>query len=227
MITYRCGCTNDRDEPSGVLRCMHKCAHHRRYAEKHSTGFDYYHHLGAITADGMPVVAHYLAQLVEALGPIPKACRPGALAFEIGGGASPYVWAIQEAGYSYIGVEPDPWAAAWMKDTYGVFVNQVKFPDGLASELADLMVCIHALEHMEDAPAAFKAMVDRLRPGGSLIVVVPDDSDPLNPDHLWFFDERSLLGLAERSGLVDITIAKRKYIEREHFLYLKASQPGV
>jgi hypothetical protein len=54
---------------------------------------------------------------------------------------------------------------------------------------------------------------------------VPDDSDPVNPDHLWHFDERTLRGCVEAAGLVVERLVVRKYIERENFLYVRARKP--
>lgn len=230
MITCSCGCVNAIDEDSGVQRCLSKCRFHVDELAGQPGGLDYYRQHGTVTADGLPSVAVHVAQLVDALGPIPRAPAGDGLdplAVEVGGGASPYVWALREAGYRYLGIEPDPWAAAWVRDTYGVDVLQARFPGCLAPRLADLVLCAHALEHMPDAPGAFAALVAMTKPGGRLIVVVPNDDDPANPDHWWFFTEETLTRMARRNGLEGVRVATRKHIERERFLYLTATKAGA
>ncbi len=223
MIVYRCGCRNDVQADTGLLRCVGKCDHHRDFLKAQPTGADYYRHLGALSEDLTPNSAPYLAELVGALGPPPPA-RPGAAALEVGGGASPYVAALLALGYRYVGVEPDPWAAQWTLDTYGddrVTMISAPYPVELPAPV-QLILCAHALEHVADAPACLKAMHIALEPGGTLLLLVPDDSDPTNPDHLWFFTAEALVRLAERTGFHVTRVEVRPH-PRENFIYLRAT----
>ena len=65
-------------------------------------------------------------------------------------------------------------------------------------------------------------MANMLVPGGYLWLLVPDDTDSVNPDHAWFFDQTTLRTAVERTGLVVDRIVSRKIVEREKFLYLRA-----
>ena len=71
-----------------------------------------------------------------------------------------------------------------------------------------------------------RKMAAYLDHGGELWIIVPDDSDPVNPDHLWFFTEATLRSTIEAAGLEVVRMAKRKYIERENFIYCRARKPA-
>lgn len=221
-LTYACGCSNLEVSP-GVARCQRKCARHKAFLARQPRGADYYQMIGAIDAQGRPLADHYVAQLIDGFGELPPA-PAGGLAVEVGGGATPYVPTILNAGYEYLGVEPDAWAADWTRRTYAserVRVLRSVFPTTLPRP-ADLLLCAHALEHMRDAPAALRAMFASLRPGGTLLLLVPDDSDPVNPDHLWFFGAEALPGLLTGCGFTDVRLHVRRHTPRENFLYARA-----
>lgn len=229
-MTHKCGCTVEVHAPSGVLRSVVKCPHHRAMMRDPATlDAAYYAELGVVDADGRPRETAHVAELVEALGELPPAPDPDALALEIGCGASPYVGAIRRAGWGYIGADGSPWAARWMRDTHGAVVYPAVFEE-LAAVLAPggfgLILAAHVLEHLEDAPGAIRRAAGLLAPGGEMWVVVPDDSDLGNPDHLWFHRPETLRACALAAGLEVVREATRRYVAHENFLYLSARRPG-
>lgn len=225
-ITYSCGCVNEI-HPSGVLHSLEKCAAHRK--ERHAPdalGRRYYEGLGAIV-DGIPRCADYLAELAEALGRFRRAQPyPHNVALEIGCGCSMYAPGLLTAGYDYRGLEPCQWAARW---TAGAFAVPVTI--GTLETLVqvgpryDLILAAHCLEHMDDAPGAIRKCADLLEPGGEFWVVVPNDDDPLNPDHLWAFSSTTLAACLAGAGLDVMEIEERQRIERERFIYVRARKP--
>jgi SAM-dependent methyltransferase len=240
MIEYPCGCLNFKDLLYDVLRCHKKCRHHVEWVQKQPTGLAYYQMLGSVNADGAPLPDAYVREITESLGPVPKAGQPwfdneGDLvvptAGEIGCGASPYVKMVRDAGYFYVGLDPDPWVVEWMKKTYDAYVYKGLWPvkDGIGIQkggVLDFLLCTHALEHMDDAPASLDEMYNHLRPGGHLWIVVPDDTDQTNPDHRWFFTLEGLVGMVKRAGFDRVFATQKKVIERENFIYLSARRPG-
>lgn len=250
MITYKCGCVNDVHEPGGVLRSISKCDRHR--AKQRDVGTldkAYYEELGSLVNGGIRT-DNYLAELTDALGTFPLAGEPvrspiseiesEPLAMEIGGGISPYFEAIRQAGYFYFGIEPSQYACRYMCEKFGLapYGDGSTKPDypglmlrALFGEIPckpefSLVLAAHSLEHMQDAPGAIVQCADMLRPGGELWIIVPDDSDPTNPDHLFFFTEASLRSCVERAGLAIEQFAVRKHVPHERFLYCRAKKPA-
>jgi SAM-dependent methyltransferase len=224
-IVHPCGCRHAIHAPSGVLRSVAKCRAHRAGA-RDPAGLDaaYYAELGVIDGDGSLLPTAHLAELAEALGPFPA--REGGAALEVGCGVSPYVEAIRGAGYDYHAVEPCGWAADWMEERHGWCVIRARFeaipggPPGF-----DLILAAHSLEHMPDAPGAIGKCAGLLRPGGELWVVVPDDSDLFNSDHLWFFTPETLAACLAGAGLTVEALEVRRYVAHENFVYVRARKP--
>lgn len=222
-VLYRCGCVNGRHAPSGVLRSVSKCSSHlAKRNDPAVLGKEYYEGLGVLSGGKLAKTAH-LAELSEALGEFEAPGCPYAL--EIGCGASPYYRAICAAGYHYTGVDTSNWASLWMLGQFGAGVMVCRFEEADIDATFGLILAAHSLEHMEDAPGALVRMADLLAPGGSLWVVVPDDSDPVNQDHLWFFTEATLRSCIEAAGLVVEKTAVRRIVKHENFVYARARKP--
>jgi SAM-dependent methyltransferase len=227
LIPYACGCVNERHEPTGALRSVSKCpGHTRAYQAPETLGEAYYAEFGLLK-HGVLQPMNHVAELTEALGDIPVSGGNGDV-LEVGCGVSPYAGVLIERGWHYTGIEPSKWAAGWMYRTYGVDVFQVRFENfddvGLSVQFG-LILAAHSIEHTDDAPGAIARCAELLAPGGQLWLVVPDDTDPVNPDHLWFWSLRSLTLAIFQAGLVVDAITSRKMIERESFLYCRASKP--
>lgn len=222
MNTLSCGCTVGPDPASGVTRALQKCDAHVEHRRNQPTGSAYYRSLGVLDVKGEIRVGHHVDEMLDAIGDVPRGA-PGAVALEIGGGVSPYVRLIQSAGYTYHGVELDPWAAQRIASTYGVTVRFAAYgPDTFPEEQFDLILSCHSLEHMDDAPATVRTMYRDLKPGGHLVLLVPDDTDLTNPDHFWFFNVSSLRLLLEETGFEVLNLVEKKVVERENFIYCVA-----
>lgn len=222
MITYSCGCANTTDPATGVLRAVSKCGFH--VAESGKGGIAHYEELGAII-DGVPQCDRYEAQLIDALPELSLLKVQDGHAMEIGCGASMYAPFLMRAGFDYLGVDPDDEAARWTNQTFSVPTIGLTFEACGPLDAVDLILAAHSLEHVTDAPAVLKKMFSLLKSGGHLVVIVPDDSDPVNPDHLWFFTVETLRALLESTGFVEITTAVRRHIARENFIYCHARKP--
>lgn len=220
-MTHACGCVNAPDSASGVLRSVSKCEHHTRHQRQPSTlGEEYYRELGGI-GDGTAQRRHR-EELAEALGTFPAG--DGKLAVEIGCGLSGYCPALLAAGFQYRAIEASLWAAEWMRREYGVPV----IVGGYSIEMlppCDLIVAAHVIEHLPDAPQAIRELVAGLESGGRLYIVVPDDSDPVNPDHLYFFTADSLRSVVEASGATVERLEVRSVVPQENFIYCLARKP--
>jgi SAM-dependent methyltransferase len=222
--THPCGCTNAPDPASGVLRSVSKCRTHRAQARDPATlDARYYAELGVLDAAGRLRATAHVAELVEALGELPKP-KPWGAALEVGCGASPYVGAIRAAGWTYYGLDASPFAARWTARFWAATTLAMDLGEYEAVSVVEfgLILCAHAFEHMADAPGAIRKCAGMLGPGGELWVVVPDDSDPINPDHLWMFDRETLGSCLESAGLQIVKISIRRYVKHESFIYARA-----
>jgi 2-polyprenyl-3-methyl-5-hydroxy-6-metoxy-1,4-benzoquinol methylase len=220
VMTYPCGCVNEV-HLSGVLQAVHKCDHHMaRYRDPTTIDGAYYAELAVLDGSALMNTAH-VAELAEALGPIPRATGSG-VALEVGCGVSPYVGTIRDAGWSYEGLDASMWAVSWTSDHWSVPVSCGLWEAWQPPHRYGLILAAHVLEHTVDAPASLAKMAGSLEPGGTLLVVVPDDSDPVNPDHTFFFTTYTLRGCAEAAGLTVDRLEIRRIVERENFIYLRA-----
>lgn len=229
--TAKCGCVVATDPASGVTRSYEKCPNHVEARRTQPTGERYYRSLGVLDVRGGVRSDHYEQELLDGITELPGPISPYPRALEVGGGLSPYVPMLTKAGYSYTLIEPDVWAAEETIRRFGGrhhvgLLEDVVTADSRMIGVFDLVLCCHALEHMADAPKAVLTLRDLLVPGGHLVVIVPDDSDLTNPDHLWFFTPESLYSVLTAAGLEVKTVQVRKVVERENFIYVVAGKPS-
>jgi SAM-dependent methyltransferase len=212
MPEYSCGCVNEADAATGALRSVSKCEWHRaRMREPRSLDGSYYAELKILEG-------RHVQELTEAVGPFPAATGDRQ-ALEIGCGVSPYAGAIREAGWHYQGLDASPWAARWTARHWGVSVAVSSWEDWIPPHPFGLILAAHVLEHLPDAPAGLLKMRRALAPGGELRIVIPDDEDPTNPDHLYFFNPMSLVRACDRAGLAVERLEVRRIVAHENFIY--------
>ena len=214
-----CGCTHEIEPECGVIYSTHKCEFHvNAQREINTLNQEYYLECG-----GCQSSPPHCDQLVEAVGVLEYAKIKGETrALEIGGGPSPYVKLLQEGGYVYEGVEPSSWATLWMINNYHVTIQNTAFEDFIPEGLYGLVLAAHVLEHVKDIYIVMKKIYEVLEPGGYLYVVIPDDTDLCNPDHLWFFTENSFKRVLYHTGFNVEAQAVRQHVSYEKFMYYKA-----
>jgi SAM-dependent methyltransferase len=231
-VRYGCGCLNAPHAPSGVLRSVSKCPRHRAMMRRpESLDERYYADLGLIR-DGRLLPTRHVAEIEEALGPMPRPFGPSH-ALEVGCGVSPYCEHLKYLGHRYAAIEPSHWAAQWMQERFEVPVWNRPVEDWWTTDHGrrtvrpawDLILAAHVVEHLDDAPGALCRLAERLVPGGQLWLVVPDDGDPVNPDHLWHFRPETLRSCIEAAGLVPEAMAVYRRVRRENFVYALARKP--
>lgn len=215
LTTHPCGCTTFTDPEWGVTRAYTKCYHHKDEGGK--TGLKHHEEMGAIVGG---VVQHekYEKELLECVK-IPKG--PGSV-LEIGCGVGVYIPMLKRLGYDYTGCELDDDLSDHLE---GENVCFGRYEDFFQMLPFDLILACHVFEHMEDAPGMIAKAFSQLKSGGSLVLIVPDDEDLVNPDHLWFFNCETLLATLSRIGFKGISINARRRIQRECFLYTTAIKP--
>ena len=234
-----CGCRNALDPEWGVLKSISKCDKHRAKAGR--GGLDYYRDMHALDSNGIPRHKFYVEELKEALGNgdlfKPHYAKGGGTLIqpkllEIGAGLGMYCPMALKEMYAYWAVEPDTEAAAWIRGCFDVVVYSGTFEDYHRAYYShsigfEMIIAAHVLEHLKEGPAALRKMFDLLSPHSSrLVLIVPDDSDPINPDHLWLFTPENLKSSLERTGFIDIKIEVRRRVKHENFIYAIARKPS-
>jgi SAM-dependent methyltransferase len=226
-IVYNCGCTNQLEEKWGVLHCIFKCQKHRDEAASLPTGLDYCRRLGLIDSDGNRKPSRHAAELIEAIG-WPFNDGFGKRALEIGCAISNYADLIRGAGFVYCGIDTNAEAALWMNSggwrvVCGDFDEN---PDDYWTDGEfDLILSAHCFEHTRRGPENFLECWRLLTRGGSLILVLPDDSQSTLCDHFWFWTEETLRSSLAKAGFEVIKSATRQIIPQEKFLYALARKP--
>jgi SAM-dependent methyltransferase len=132
---------------------------------------------------------------------------------DVGCNAGELLDLFRDAGWSVAGVEASPGPAAYARQKLGAPIWQGSAEDVIPEgETFDLITMTHVLEHVKRPGALLDRLRRALRPGGAILIEVPNADDalldlfggyyrPLCPgDHVSFFDEPSLRRLLGERG---------------------------
>lgn len=223
-----CGCVCE-ELSCGTYRSLSKCNKHLSKQQKiEDLSQRYYESLGVLK-DGEFQPTNHVKELEENLGKIVPASRlPSTSGLEIGGGASPYVKDVfLNRGYTYTGLEPSRWAGEFLREKYpSTHMVSDTLEQFKTDKKFSLILSAHSLEHMVDALYALKKMSNLLETGGLLYLVIPDNSDLVNPDHYWFFTPESIVYHIRQSGMEVIRQSVSQYVPKEKFIYTLARKVG-
>ena len=126
---------------------------------------------GRVRPRGSRIAAPLLALFDRArLALLPK--PPGRL-LDVGAGRGRFVAAARRAGYDARGIEPSPRGIEAARSVYGVDL----VPAGIEAaqeEGLDVVTAWHVLEHLDDPAGALERIRTWLRPGGALLVGIPN-----------------------------------------------------
>ncbi|HTE64306.1 MAG TPA: class I SAM-dependent methyltransferase [Solirubrobacteraceae bacterium] len=151
--------------------------------------------------------------------------RPGERVLDLGCGAGRFVAALRDAGADPVGVElADAALARARRNVPGADLRLVA-ADGslpLGHGEVDLVWCSEVLEHVPDTLGFLTEIRRVLRPGGRLLVTVPDHGrfkrtllalahydahyDPLG-DYVRFYTRRSLTRALHGTGFEDVALS--------------------
>jgi SAM-dependent methyltransferase len=141
-----------------------------------------------------------------------NAMEPGRL-LDVGCGKGRFLAAASAVGWEVLGIEFALASAEAARAAYGVDVIAGDFLDVPLQGGFDAVTMWHVLEHLPDPSAAVARAAGLLRPGGRIVISVPNiDSLQAHfggehwfhldlPRHLFHFSPRSLSALVERAGL--------------------------
>jgi hypothetical protein len=133
-----------------------------------------------------------------------------------------YIPLLHAGGGTYWGVDDSPFACAWIENVFYTHVCNMsveRFFDNCEIKF-DCILAAHLLEHVDDAPWILKRCHDQCRE--RIYLIVPDDRDPVNPDHKWFFTKDSLIIALRRAGFKEVRYQIQKIVPQEDFIYCVA-----
>lgn len=157
-------------------------------------------------------VAYWLHRLNNAVRLRQLRGMPTGRLLDVGCGKGRFLAAARQAGWSVIGVEFAQHLAAEARDRYGLDVRAGDFLETPLDGPFDVVTMWHVLEHLTRPADAVARSWELLRPGGRLVLSVPNIeslqavlSGPswFHLDlsrHLFHFTPRSLRRLVERHG---------------------------
>jgi SAM-dependent methyltransferase len=150
---------------------------------------------------------------------------PGARILDVGAAHGWFVQAARRRGAEAIGIEPDAVVAAIAREA-GVPVLLGRFPDDLPpGETYDVITFNDVFEHLPDPDEVLDRCLERLRPGGCVVLNLPDVGGlgfrlsralrrvhvrgpyerlwqvGFPSPHLWYFSRRGLVSLLARHGM--------------------------
>ena len=156
---------------------------------------------------------NYRAQVESQVAWLKPLLGPTGLWLDIGAGMGLLLWEARRhrPHWDYRALEPDPAASQSLEGLARIEVDFESFWDGHeVAGSADVITLSHVLEHLREPKPALIRLRNELRPGGVLLVEVPNDPlhELLRVDrvsdlpHLWFFSRKGLMQLLEDSGFV-------------------------
>lgn len=134
-------------------------------------------------------------------------------ALDVGCGDGRFLAAMKRRGFTVQGLETDPVAADLARRRTGSVIHEASIETaGLPLQSFDLVSLLHVLEHLPDPRETLAAVRRALRPGGVLLLALPNAGSleaslfgstwyHLDlPRHLWGFTPHTLTRLVEESG---------------------------
>jgi 2-polyprenyl-3-methyl-5-hydroxy-6-metoxy-1,4-benzoquinol methylase len=131
---------------------------------------------------------------------------PPAKVLDVGAGGGEFAYLLSCTGYDVVGVEPNAGYASFASQSYGLDIRAttlelIDFP----AATFDAITMHHVLEHIADPSAALKRLACWLKPGGLMVVEVPNVMSWFHAPRRRFHDAH--LHTFNHAGLEDIFTA--------------------
>jgi SAM-dependent methyltransferase len=143
--------------------------------------------------------------------------RAGIKVVDFGAGTGTFAFPLAQRGVDIICVEPDATLAAVLRSTGASVATTL---DEIAKESIDFIYTLNVLEHIGDDAAALRALAQKLKPAGTLLIYVPAfkllySSFDRRIGHLRRYDRKTLSVVVEAAGL---RVAEVRYADSAGFL---------
>ena len=193
MLCNQCGFVQQGEVPTeDELRIYYSHHYREDYKNTYQPKLKHVHRAGHAACDRLALLRSHLgdASDLELL--------------DIGAGGGEFVYLASQFGFQARGIEPNQGYSEFARDAYGVSVITSMVQD-LDVGSTDVITLFHVLEHMADPKAVMARFWDVLRPGGTVLIEVPNilqsDASPANiffKAHLHYFSRFTLTAAASR-----------------------------
>jgi 2-polyprenyl-3-methyl-5-hydroxy-6-metoxy-1,4-benzoquinol methylase len=136
----------------------------------------------------------------------------GAQCLDAGSSSGEFVYLLKTRGFAAQGVEANIPYAQYSQAELGIPVSISPFSEFQTDQKFDLITMFHVLEHLENPVRDLSYLGGFLKPGGKLVVEVPNILYPnmafshkWHPGHLFSFTEKTLSLLLEKAGFKTIS----------------------
>lgn len=142
---------------------------------------------------------------------------------DIGTGEGIFLEALFSIGGSGVGIEPSKSSRNKAKNKNIKIIGETIDAIDSATLIDTRVVSMfHVIEHLEHPFESISLLYQSLKPGSFLIIETPDISSPvfkmsnykdklIYPEHFWYFSEKTLCALVEKSGFRVIASGKRDF----------------
>jgi SAM-dependent methyltransferase len=149
---------------------------------------------------------------------------PGGSLLDVGSGTGEVLQAAQERGWFPQGVEPERTAAEMARERGLDVVTELLEEAGLPESHYDVVSAFHVLEHMPDSRGFLQTMSRWVRPGGFVVVEVPnfnsvqrrrlrEDWPGLRPrEHIVHFTPQTLERVLRAVGITPVMMRSPAYL---------------
>jgi 2-polyprenyl-3-methyl-5-hydroxy-6-metoxy-1,4-benzoquinol methylase len=134
--------------------------------------------------------------------------KPADAILDVGSGGGELVYLLRGLGYDARGIEPNEGYARYAKDELKLPIAIGFFKElSLSEQIYDVITLYHVLEHLEDPFGTVAGLRFLLKPGGHLIIEVPnvegicgEPAHRFHLAHLYNFNAATLAALARKAG---------------------------
>jgi 2-polyprenyl-3-methyl-5-hydroxy-6-metoxy-1,4-benzoquinol methylase len=128
---------------------------------------------------------------------------PPATVLDVGAGGGEFAYLLARAGYAVVGVEPNAGYAAFARQSYGLDIRAATLEQtDFDAATFDAVTLHHVLEHVAEPRAALARFRRWLKPGGLIVVEVPNVLSWFHAPHRRF--HAAHLHTFHAAGLADL-----------------------
>jgi len=166
---------------------------------------------------------------------------PGASILEVGCSSGFMLFPLKDNGYKCLGVEPSGVFSEYVRSRgVAVYSSLDDLVENCPGQKFDIIQHFFVLEHITKPQAFLELQLALLKPGGKIILEVPNAADPLysvydipaferfywSLAHPWYFSEASLRFLLDRLNQTYEILLDQRYDFSNHMVWARDGKPG-